>query len=66
MHSARSNFSALVIDQYIYVLGGLCGGDEKFSPILSQPMCEQYSIEHDKWTPIEVFGLSPIAAFASC
>jgi hypothetical protein len=66
MQSARSNFSALVIDQFIYVLGGISGGDEKYKPIMSQPMCEQYSIEHNKWIPIEISGMSPIAAFAFC
>jgi hypothetical protein len=29
-------------------------------------LCEQYDIYSDKWTPIEVFGISPIAAFAWC
>lgn len=67
MKSERSNFASIVVNNLIYVFGGISGKQAQPktpSPQISLPLIEQYDPSSDKWTEIKIQNTPSIAAFA--
>lgn len=66
MNSARANFAHVVLDNLVYVFGGISGrgtGQAAHQPVLASVIAEKYDPAADKWEAIEVQGALPLAAF---
>lgn len=67
MSVARANFGHLVVDNLVFVFGGVSAngkGKEKHFPVLSSPAVERYDPVADKWEVIEIENTPQLAAFA--
>ena len=62
----RANFALIPFKEQVYALGGIQGKDSKepHRPVLSEPVCERYSIASGKWEIISIASMSRLAAFA--
>ena len=69
MSKPRANFAHLVLDNLVYVFGGICGRGKEGStlhiPSLASDkfLSERYNPAEDKWDQIEIAGANPLAAF---
>lgn len=67
MQSARANFAFTVVDNLVYVFGGVGGiGNTPESvhiPQLVSNMCERYDPKLDKWETIKIENSFPLGAF---
>lgn len=57
MKSARANFAHVVVDNLVYVIGGISGqgkGKKAHYPKLAEPGIERYDPVQNSWTPIEI------------
>ena len=67
MESARACFSHIVIDNKIYVFGGISGnndGENSHTPKISDPLAERYDPIEDKWELFEIKNSPSVAAFS--
>lgn len=53
MKSARANFASLVIDNKIYVYGGISESKDH-KPVLANPICEVYDPSNNSWTEVAI------------
>ena len=51
MHEARSNFAATVIDNFVYVFGGISGKTETHTPVIAKSI-ECYDPNTNLWHEI--------------
>jgi hypothetical protein len=52
MNSKRANFAHLVLDNFVYVFGGIAGkgeGERAHCPTLASILAEKYDPKIDKW-----------------
>lgn len=67
MSVERANFSHIVIDNKVYVFGGIKGNSKEkkhtHAPIISQPNTERYDPKLDKWETIEIKNSPTLGAF---
>jgi N-acetylneuraminic acid mutarotase len=69
MNQARACFASLVVDNLIYVYGGISGqgtGKEAHYPTIANPPVERYNPINDKWEVLEIQNATELAAFAWC
>ena len=55
MKSPRANFAHLVLDNYVYVFGGISGkgnAPEDHVPMISNIIAEKYDVNSDTWEEI--------------
>ena len=67
MESARACFSHIVIDNKIYVFGGISGnndGENSHIPKISDPLAERYDPIEDKWENLIINNSPSVAAFS--
>ena len=67
MIKARANFAHCVVDNLVFVFGGISGngkGKQSHFPVLASPAIERYSPATDKWEEINIEGAPQLAAFA--
>jgi hypothetical protein len=58
----RANFGCQVINNKVYVFGGI-SSKSGHQPILANPVCERYDPLTNKWEAVDIQGALPIAAF---
>lgn len=64
MKNKRAAFGAVVVNNEIYVFGGISGKEGTHKPILAQNVVEKYNPSTNEWTEVKIDGLTPRAAFA--
>jgi hypothetical protein len=67
MHSARSNFALIALQNYVYVYGGISGaqeGERSHYPALADPVIERYTPQNDNWDEIIIAMAPKLAAFS--
>ena len=68
MSVERACFSQIVIDNKVYVFGGISGNSKTKKnthvPIISEPNTERYDPKLDKWEKIEIKDSPCLAAFS--
>ena len=68
MHSRRANFCHLVIDNMVYVYGGIAGqsakAKEEHFPKMATINAEKYDPVKDVWEKIELPNIPTLGAFA--
>jgi N-acetylneuraminic acid mutarotase len=62
MNCARSNFALTVVDNTVYVIGGIKGKNNDHLPELAS-VAEKYDPIQDKWESIEIANFFSLAAF---
>ena len=62
MKCNRANFALHVIDNQVYVFGGIEGSSNHI-PQLSSLLCEKYDPKTDKGEPVTIEGPMSLAAF---
>jgi len=69
MKEARANFMLTVIDNKVYVYGGISGrgteDEKRHVPIMAESVCEVYDPVANTWTSLEMEGAFPIADFGA-
>jgi N-acetylneuraminic acid mutarotase len=66
MSTPRANFASIVIDNMVYVYGGIMGrgeGKESHVPQIVNVLAEKYDPKLNKWESIEIKGAPPLASF---
>ena len=66
MNSPRANFASMVLDNFVYVFGGIQGrgeGEQAHVPNLATILAEKYDPATNQWEELEIEGGNPIAAF---
>lgn len=66
MSAPRANFALTVLDNMVYVYGGISGtgqGKESHFPTLCQTIAERYNPNMNKWENIEINNAPCLAAF---
>lgn len=69
MNQPRSNFAHCVVNNLIYIYGGISGqlsGKDAHFPTLANPPVERYDPVKDQWEVIEIQGAPELAAFGWC
>ena len=67
MKCKRANFAHIVMNNLVYVFGGISGTGEKdraHRPVICQTATERYDPRADKWEQFEIANAPPLAAFA--
>ena len=67
MQNKRSNFAHCLMDNMVYVFGGISGTDVKARthyPVLAALNCERYDPKQDKWQEFEIKHAPCLGAFA--
>jgi len=68
MHSRRANFCHLVLDNMVYVFGGIAGQsskkNEEHFPKMPTVVAEKYNPIEDSWEKIEIPHIPSLGAFA--
>jgi hypothetical protein len=59
----RSNFAAIVIDDYIYAFGGNSGVIEGYHPVMPEFPCERFKYGYMKWEQVNILNSPSIFAF---
>jgi hypothetical protein len=59
----RSNFAAIVIDDYIYAFGGNSGVKDGYHPFMPEFPCERFKYNSKKWEPVNIENSPSIFAF---
>jgi N-acetylneuraminic acid mutarotase len=59
----RSNFAAIVIDDYIYAFGGNSGVKDEFHPQMPEVPCERFKYNSKNWEPVIIKKSPSIFAF---
>ena len=62
MICARANFGWQVINNQVFVFGGI-SSKQGHLPQLANPLCEKYDPITNTWQAVEIEGASPLAAF---
>jgi N-acetylneuraminic acid mutarotase len=66
MNSARANFAHCVVNNFVYVFGGIESkgeGKESHIPNIAKNITEKYDINSNKWEIIEIENGPPYGAF---
>lgn len=67
MKSNRANFAWTVVDNMVYVFGGISdrgpSQEEAHVPQLVSDLCERYDPKLDKWETIKIENAFPLGAF---
>ncbi len=74
MKCARANFGLIVLDNLVYVFGGISKATspekskdaQPYLPLLSDPVVEQYNPKLNIWTEIKIENMPYIGAFSWC
>jgi N-acetylneuraminic acid mutarotase len=68
MSKERACFSHIVIDNKVYVYGGISGNsktkNEAYVPIVSEPNTERYDPKLNKWEKIDIKNSPSLGAFS--
>jgi N-acetylneuraminic acid mutarotase len=63
MKCSRSNFALTVVDNMVYVFGGIQNKGSGHAPIMPSIVAEKYDPIQDKWETVEIAGAQSIGAF---
>jgi N-acetylneuraminic acid mutarotase len=67
MNSARANFALIVLDNLVYVFGGITAkgkGKNHHIPSIVNDLTERYNPNNDVWEKIEIKNAPPLCAFS--
>lgn len=67
MKSKRANFAHIVMDNLVYVFGGISGtgeGVNSHRPLMCSNPAERYDPKADKWEVLEIPNAPQLAAFS--
>lgn len=70
MKDTRANFAHTVVDNNVYVFGGIGNygpnPENAHEPQLVTNICEKYDPKADEWTTIQIQNAFPVGAFGWC
>lgn len=64
MKNCRANFAAIVLDNLVYVYGGISGKKEVHHPVFANQVVERYSPNTKEWSELKIDNAPNVAAFA--